>query len=277
MQRSLMRKALREHWPEYLIEAAGLGVFLIVVGMFATILEYPGSPVHQAIANPNLRRLLMGMVAGTTAISIVYSPWGKRSGAHLNPAVTLTFFRLKKIAPWDALFYAIAQFIGGTVGILLAAIVLGQAFSDPPLDYLVTKPGEWGIAVAFLTEVLLSFCLVLMVLFTSNINSLSNYTGIFAGMMVATYITLAAPLSGMSINPARSFASAFHAQIWTAFWIYYFAPPLGMLLAAQLYLRYPKKPPTLCFKLCPNGEQNCISMKCCGSCDVMIRHWRQEQ
>jgi aquaporin Z len=96
---------LRKHWPEYLIEACGLGVFIISACLFATLLEHPAAPVHRLVAEPVLRRALMGAAMGLTAITIIYSPWGQRSGAHLNAAVTFTFFRLGKIAPSDAAFY----------------------------------------------------------------------------------------------------------------------------------------------------------------------------
>jgi len=79
-----MRDALRQHWPEYFMEAAGLGLFMISAGVFGTLLEYPGSPVQQAVADPFLRRILMGTAMGLTAIGIIYSPWGKQSGAHLR-------------------------------------------------------------------------------------------------------------------------------------------------------------------------------------------------
>ena len=60
----------------------------------------------------------MGAIMGLTAIGLIYSPWGQQSGAHLNPAVTLTFWRLGKVATWDALFYVLAQFAGGALGVL---------------------------------------------------------------------------------------------------------------------------------------------------------------
>ena len=63
---------------------------------------------------------------GSTAIAIIFSPFGKRSGAHFNPAVTLTFFRLGKIAAWDTAFYTVFQFVGGVAGVLLASLVLGN-------------------------------------------------------------------------------------------------------------------------------------------------------
>jgi aquaporin Z len=98
----------RTHWPEYLMEAAGLGIFMVSACGFGTLLEYPASPVRQAIPDPLARRALMGLAMGLTAIALVYSPWGKRSGAHLNPAVTWTFWRLGKVAPRDALAYPLA-------------------------------------------------------------------------------------------------------------------------------------------------------------------------
>lgn len=267
---------MKEHWREYLIEAWGLGTFMVVAGIFATILYSPDCPFSFLISHDFSKRLLMGIAMGITAIAIIYSPWGKRSGAHINPAVTLTFFRLKKITLFDALGYIISQFIGGLLGILLAAFILGRSFTYPPVNYLVTVPGKWGLIAALITEFLLALGLMLMVLFTSNNNKLSPYTGIFAGILVANYITFAAPISGMSLNPARTFASGLPSQIWSGFWIYYFAPPLAMLLAAEIYLRYRRKPKTICYKLCPNGEQPCIAIKCCTSCEDMMRHWRTE-
>lgn len=262
-----MLSSLKHHWLEYLIEAWGLGTFMVSAGSFATLLFYPESPLYPLIPNEFLRGLVMGIVMGITAIALIYSPWGKRSGAHMNPAVTLAFFRLGKLAPWDALFYVLAQFIGGLVGIWLVAIVLRTAFTDLPVGYAVTVPGHWGWPAALVAELVMAFGLMLMVLIVSNHKHGSPFTGVLAGLLVATYITLAAPISGMSINPARSFASAFPAHVWTAFWIYYFAPPLAMLAAVELYLHFTKaNPHKLCGKLCPNSETPCICTHCC--CDT---------
>src|SRR5262245_16438024 len=95
-------ESLRHHWPEYLMEAAGLGIFMISAGLFTTLIEYPGSPLNHMIASRFVRRGLIGLAMGVTAIVLIYSPWGQQSGAHYNPAVTLTFFRLGKVRPWDA-------------------------------------------------------------------------------------------------------------------------------------------------------------------------------
>jgi len=142
----------RLHWPEYLMEASLLGAFMVSACVFGALYEFPRSPVHQAIMSGFLRRVLMGMSMGLTAVAIIYSPWGKQSGAHINPSVTLTFLRLGKIRGWDALFYIASQFTGAVVGVSLVALVLGKAVSDPAVRYVVTTPGPRGPWVALLAE-----------------------------------------------------------------------------------------------------------------------------
>ena len=253
-----MSDALRRHWPEYLMEAAGLGLFMVSACLFATLLEHPGSPARQALPAPLLRRFLMGLAMGLTAIGIIYSPWGKQSGAHINPAVTLTFLRLGKVRPWDGLFYVIAQFTGGVAGIVVSAAILWPWIADAHVNYVATVPGAGGTGLAFLAELLISFGLMVTVLIASNGDRLARFTGLFAGILVATYITVEAPLSGMSMNPARTFGSALPGQVWTALWIYFTAPPLGMLLAAEAYRRVKGAHTVLCAKLHHHNDKRCI-------------------
>jgi aquaporin Z len=250
--------ALRVHWPEYLIEAAALGTFMVSACFFTVVLEYPASPVRQAIASDFLRRALTGLAMGLTAIMIIYSPWGKRSGAHLNPSITLTFLRLRKVAPWDALFYIAAQFVGGIVGVGIAALALRSSLSHPATRYAVTVPANGGPAVAFIAELIISFALMTVVLNATNTQRFARYAGLFAGALVATYITLEAPFSGMSMNPARTFGSAFHAHIWTSLWVYFTAPILGMLIASELYIRTRGSQAVICAKLHHQNNQRCI-------------------
>jgi aquaporin Z len=97
-----------------------------------------------------------------------------------------------------------------------------------------------------------------MVLVTSNAARLAPYTGVFAGLLVWAYISLEAPLSGMSMNPARSFGSAIVGHVWTALWIYFTAPPLGMLAAAALYTRRHGAGSVFCAKLYHDENMRCI-------------------
>ena len=227
-------QALHAHWPEYLMEALGLGIFMVSACAFGTLLEHPASPVRQAIADPNVRRALMGLAMGLTAIGLIYSPWGTRSGAHMNPAVTLAFARLGHVRRWDIVFYPLAQFAGGVLGVALMARLLGPLLAHPAVNFVVTKPGAAGQAIALGAEVLMSFGLMLMVVQTTTRPQLMAWTGVFAGTLVAFLITVEAPISGMSMNPARSFATAAVAGQWIGWWIYLVAPPLGMLAAVEL-------------------------------------------
>ena len=250
--------ALKRHWPEYLMEAAGLGLFMVSAALCTTLVEHPSSPIRVAIESDLVRRLLIGLAMGLTAIGIIYSPWGKRSGAHLNPAVTLTFWSLRKVGNVDALCYVLAQFAGGLLGVIGVAVFIRSYLTDPSVNYVVTVPGPEGTSVAFVAEVAISFGLMLTVLTVSNRKSMARFTGLFAGCLVATYITLEAPLSGMSMNPARTLASALPAWLWTQLWIYFTAPPIGMLLAAQTYLSTRGAAGVLCAKLHHDNPARCI-------------------
>lgn len=251
-------EAMRKHWPEYLMEAWGLGTFMVSAGLVTTLLEYPNSPVHHAIADPDLRRALIGVAMGLTAIAIIYSPWGKQCGAHINPAVTLTFLRLGKIRAIDAAFYIAAQFLGGALGVALVWVILGSAFADPPVDFVNTRPGVAGLIVAYLVEVAMALGLMLMVLIALASMRLMRFIGLFAGLMVATYIAILGPFSGMSINPARSFASALPSQYWEHLWLYFTAPVIGMQLAVSIFRLAELGHERFCAKLVHDDAYRCI-------------------
>jgi len=232
-----------------MMEALGLGLFMVSAGAFGTLFEFPGSPVHQAIGNPFLRRALMGVAMGMTAIGLVYSPWGRRSGAHINPAFTATLFRLGRLTGRDAVAYVLAQFAGGAAGVLLLVALLGDAFVAPPVAGVATLPGPWGLTVAFLAELGISFLLVLMVLTLGRSARLARYTGYFVGATLFLYITFEAPLSGMSMNPARTLASALPLRQWSGLWIYFTAPLVGMLLASEAHVRLVRSKRAGCAKV----------------------------
>jgi aquaporin Z len=236
--------------PEYLMEGALLGIFMMVACGLTVLLEHPDSAVRHLLPVGTTRRVLMGLGMGITAIALIYSPWGRRSGAHMNPATTLTFTRLGRVAPRDALHYAVAQFAGGIGGVLLASLVLADLLANKATNYAATLPGSRGVAVAFAAEVVITFVLMTVILTVSNRPRWAHLTGVCAGMLVALYISVEAPLSGMSMNPARTLGSAVFARDWTALWIYFVAPPLGMLAAAELYVRRRGRGAVFCAKLC---------------------------
>lgn len=145
------------------------------------------------------------------------------------------------------------------MGMLLAIAVLGRAVvADPAVNFILTLPGPQGAATAFVAEAAMAFVLMLAVLVLSNRPRWNRYTGAACGALVALFLAVEAPLSGMSINPARSFASAWVAGRWNDLWIYFTAPPLGMLLAAGLYLRLHGLQAVLCCKLHHDNPLACI-------------------
>lgn len=250
--------ALRRHWPEYALEACELGLFMVSACLFAVILNHPSSLAAQAIESPWIRRGLMGLAMGLTAIAIIFSPMGQRSGAHMNPAVTLTFWRLGKVETPDAIFYALAQFIGGMTGVMLMRLALGDLVAHASVNHVATLPGDWGLGPAWLGEFAIALLLMFVVLVVSNRASIARYTGLLAGMLVAVYITFESPISGMSMNPARTVGSGFWAQIWTGAWIYFTAPPLAMLVASEAYVRTFGRGRVYCAKLHHFNATRCI-------------------
>jgi len=202
--------------------------------------------------------MLMGSAMGATIMAIVLSPWGKQSGAHFNPAVTFTFFRLGKVALWDAVYYCSAQFLGAVAGVALASLVLQRAPANQAVHYAATMPGVYGDTIAFVAELAISFILMSAILFASNHSVLALYTHHFAAILVAVYIAFESPVSGMSTNPARTFGPALCARYWHALRIYLIAPPLGMLMAAEVFLLIREGEAPYCAKLHHHNDKRCI-------------------
>lgn len=247
----------RRNWPEYALDGVGLGIFMLSAGAFAALLQHPGSPVRAALDDDLLRRALMGLAMGLTMIAIVYSPIGRRSGAHLNPVVTLVFLRLGKVAPADALGYVVGQVLGGLCGVWLAAVFVGAPFTDPPVRWAATLPGSAGLAAAFAAEATISFVLMFAVLTVTDTRRIAHLAGVVAAALVATWITVEEPFSGMSMNPTRSLVSALPAGAFDGFWVYCTAPLCGMLLAAETRARWRRRRDA-CAKLHHDERYRCI-------------------
>ncbi len=194
---------------------------------------------------------------GVTAILIIRSSMGKRSGAHFNPAITLTYLRLGKI-------YSAGRFLlralpvhrrcrrGWGVGDLH-----GTGTRQPVRHVRRNRAGKYGTGAAFAAETFMAALLMGIVLWTSNRPSLASYTSYLVGILITFYVLLFAPVSGFSINPARTTGSAVFAEVWTAIWIYFTAPVFGMLFSAEVYLRWQGQDRILCAKLHPDPAYEC--------------------
>lgn len=218
----------------FALDGALLGAFMVSACVSVTLVEHPVSPLAAFVAPGIARRALVGLAMGLTALGLIYSPWGKRSGALMNPAMTLCFVRLGKLTPRDASGYVVAQFLGGALGVGAARLALGSALAHPAVNFVVTAPGPYGDGVAWCAEFAIAFVLVGVVVAVNATPRWSRFGGVFAAALVALYITFEAPLSGMSLNPARSLASAVVARSYHGLWIYLTAPVLGMLASVEL-------------------------------------------
>jgi aquaporin Z len=245
------------HWREYAIEAAALGTFLVSASLVTVLLEHPASPVRQALPDALLRRALTGVAMGLTAMALIYSPAGRRSGLHMNPAVTLTFWHLGKMRGLDAAAYVLSQFAGATFAMAALAWMAGAWVGHPQVNYVQTLPGPAGAGVAFGAEALISMGMMLVVLTVSS-SRFARLTGVCAGCLVALYITVEAPLSGMSMNPARTVGPALVAGMLAPTWIYCAAPLAGMLAASAVHVRLRGLESVRCAKLHHGHRYPCI-------------------
>lgn len=234
--------ALRRHWSHYLAEALGLAFFVGCAGLLTVLLEHPASPVRQALPDsPLLRRAFLGLGMAGVIVVVVYSPWGKRSGAHINPAVTLAFWQLGKLRAADAVWYVLAQVAGALGAAQLLKLLLGNLYAHPAVNYTVTEPKPLtghNEVIAFGAEFLISFVLMLVLLLALHSQRLKSWAGCLVGALLWLYIVVETPLSGMSLNPARTLGTAVAAGSYHGLWLYWVAPPLAMWLVAVGFLRF---------------------------------------
>ena len=219
------------------MEACELGFLAFMACAASALFRHPASPVAHLFEDHGfLQRLAIGLMMGITIVCIVYSPLGKRSGAHINPAVTFTFFRLGRIQAADTFFYILFQFAGGIAGVTLAGLTLGSMVSAPEVRFAATEPGHYGTVIAFFAELMISAIIMGTVLYFANHKRIMHKSGLYVGMLYAAYVTLEQPISGTSMNPARTLGSAIMTGGWSGAWIYFTAPLIGMLLAGEVFL-----------------------------------------
>ena len=250
-------QTLRRHWPEYAVEAGFLAVFVLAAGVVSAWLLSPSGPGAAALPNLAVRHLLAGLAMGLALMAMIYSPWGRRSGTHLNPAITLAYLRLGKIGRWDALFYTLAQVAGGVVAVTLlrGGVPLLSAAQPSLLSTSIGPTNEWA---AFLTEFVLSGTAMLLILFTSNHASWFRWTGALYSLLVVAIVAGAAPLSGFGMNIARLLAVDASGDLANANWLNLLPPLLGMQLAVEAYRLFTGRSQVLCAKLAHNTHGKCI-------------------
>jgi aquaporin Z len=222
------------HWPEYGAELLGTA-FLLFAGVSAVILDFgTGSPVAHFLPDKGARLLLTGLLFAGSGSLVAISPLGKLSGGHINPAVSLAFWMQGKMHHFDLGGYMLGQFLGAVLGSLLLVIVWGARAAS--VGYGATVPGAgFPLWIVFLAEVCMTFLLVILIFhFVSN-NRLMHWTPLMVWILVALMVWLEAPISGTSLNPARSIGPAMVSWVWHDQWIYLLAPLIGALLAVAAF------------------------------------------
>ncbi len=238
------------------MEAAGLAGFVLGAGCLTVFLEHPDFRAMQSRfggeENAIWRRVPLGLIMGAYIAAIIYL-FGEKSGAHINPATTWAFFRLGKISFTDSFFYTLAQFAGAVAAALFLRFVLGDWFAHPLINFGVTKPmSQHDSMSAFVAEFIISFVLMFVVLIVISSKRLEKYAAPVSGVLIALYLIFELPFSGMSLNPARSFAASLAANKWEHLWIYFVAPPVAMLVAAEIYTRIKTSFPNIFDKELPD-------------------------
>jgi aquaporin Z len=249
--------ACKTHWREYLMEAAELAILMFCICLFGTLIYSRASPLEPFALSRTVKGFLMGIAIAISTFVIIRSPFGRRSGAHFNPAISVAYFYLGRMHRWDTLYYVGSQFTGAVAGVFAAHQLFGKRLSGPPVCFVITTPGGYGNVIAFLAEFVLSGLLMGVVLFTTNRRRLARFSPVVVALVTVFYYGVCSSLSGFSVNPARSFSSAIFAWIWQGIWVYFAAPVFGMLAAAALYVRSEGRQNVYCAKVFHDLETPC--------------------
>jgi aquaporin Z len=207
---------------------------LIFIGFSTGALIFGTSLVSGWLPGIGPRLFLAGLCFGGGGMLVTLSPLGQRSGAHLNPSVSLAFFLLNRMHRQDLLGYIAAQFLGAGCGAVLAALVDREALRA--IHYDVTLPGA-GVSLwqASFTEFIATALLIGVILLFVSVRRTARLTPFAVWLLVATLVWQTARVSGTSLNPARSFGSELLAWLWQDQWIYFVAPSLAGVAVALGY------------------------------------------
>ncbi len=199
------------------------------VGTFFLVLIGPGAVMVDAYSGGALGHAGVALAFAFVVTAMVYA-LGHLSGAHINPAVTIGFWSVRRFPGREVVPYVVAQALGA-----VAASALLRALLGPGGHVGATLPAV-SVGRAFAVEWLLSFALMFVIMAVATDERVANgFGGIAVGLTVGFCALMGGPLTGASMNPARSLGPALVAAEWTAHWIYWIAPLTGMVVAARLY------------------------------------------
>ncbi len=228
------------HWKEWAAELAGTAVllFAIVTAKYWTI---RGGPPW---SDPAVTIAIIGAAAGLAVLGVSVSPLGRRSGAHLNPAVTAGLWLQKVAGRADLAGYCTAQIAGGIAGVA-AARAWGPRVARAPVHWAVISPATWMPPVpAAGIEAAATFVLLLLVFAVLASSRRHQWAPVVAGGTLTASIIAVAPLSGGGFSPVRALAPDLAAHAYPALWIYFAGPVVGSAAAAAAVLAWGRRPVT---------------------------------
>jgi aquaporin Z len=203
---------------------------LVLVGLSVVILSFgEGSPIAGLLPGEGLRRSVTGFLFGTTGALIALSPVGERSGAHINPIVTLAFRLMGKIDLRTTLGYVVAQLTGAVLG-SLPLLAWGSMGRSVAFGASLPGPG-YSMQAVLLGEVITTFAMVTLLSVFLGFRRLRPFTPALFPFLYAVMVYVEAPISGTSTNPARSLGPALVSGRWDGWWIYWAGPVAGSLAA----------------------------------------------
>jgi MIP family channel proteins len=209
-----------------------------VIGTFFLVLIGPGAAMVNAWSGGLVGVPGVALAFAFVVIAMVYA-LGHVSGAHINPAVTIAFWSARRFPARDVVPYVVAQCAGAVAAAATLQGVLG------PVGHLGATVPAISIGATFVVEWLLSFVLMFVIVAVATDDRVApGFAPLAVGLTVGFCALTGGPLTGASMNPARSFGPAFVGGFWTAHWVYWLAPVTGMVAAARLYdwLRDAKTP-----------------------------------
>ena len=220
------------HWGEWLAELLGTALFFAVGFSIVALILSPRSPVSDDIPR-DIRFLMVGLNFGVLAAAIALSPLGRRSGAHLNPAVTLGFWLRGDVHRHDLFAYAIAQFAGALAGTAAFGFATGSWAES--ISHARTSPASVGLLWAVAIEAAITFGLLVPIFAALSSRRFARYTPVAVVVVLALLIWGASPPTGASMNPARSLAPAIIEQDFRSLWVYFVGPAIGAVAAALAF------------------------------------------
>jgi len=211
------------------------------IGTFWLVLGGCGSAVLAA-GFPNLGIGLLGvsLAFGLTVLTIAYS-FGHISGAHLNPAVTIGLWAGGRISSKEILPYVVSQILGAiaAAGILyIVATGNGSSIGNFAANgYGEHSPGNYSLLAAIVTEFVMTFIFLLVILGATDERAPKGFAGIAIGLALTLIHLISIPVTNTSVNPARSISQALFVGDWalSQLWLFILVPVVGAIVAGLVY------------------------------------------